>query len=84
MTIEALEPRRDLLLQEYVLVQAWKKTASYIRYHNWFADTLELDRTAVNLPTFIAEIAKSMECPEEWKSDVVRIVPRAKEPTLAC
>ena len=45
MSTDVLEPRLDLLRQEYVLVQAWKKTASYIRYHNWFSDTLELDRT---------------------------------------
>ena len=76
--METLEPRLDLLRQEYVLVQAWKKTASYIRHHNWFADTLELDRTAVNLPTFIAETAKSVGSPEEWKSNVVRIVPAPK------
>ena len=78
MTIKGLSPRLDLLRQEYVLVQAWKKTASYIRYHNWFTDPLELDRTAVNLPTFLAEAAKSLEFPEKWKSDVVRIVPAPK------
>ena len=69
MTTDVLEPRMDLLQQEYVLVQAWKKTASYIRYHNWFSDTLELDRVAVNLPTFIAEIADPVEtstCRIEW------------------
>lgn len=48
-----LGPRLDLLQKEYVLVQAWKKTASYIRYHNWFSDTLELDRAAINLPRFL-------------------------------
>lgn len=58
MTEEILEPRVDLLRQEYVLVQAWKKTASYIRHHNWFSDTIELDRAAVNLPRFLAEIAE--------------------------
>lgn len=58
MTEEILEPRVDLLRQEYVLVQAWKKTASCIRHHNWFSDTIELDRAAVNLPRFLAEIAE--------------------------
>ena len=67
MTTDVLKPRIDLLQQEYVLVQAWKKTASYIRYHNWFSDTLELDRTAVNLPMFIAEIAECLQSPDQWK-----------------
>ncbi len=39
MFVEQLEPRLDLLREEYVLVQAFKKTASYIRYHRWYSDT---------------------------------------------
>ena len=74
MTPDVLEPRLDLLQQEYVLVQAWKKTASYIRYHNWFFDTLELDRTAINLPTFITEISECLKFPDQWENDALRIV----------
>ena len=48
MAADLLEPRLDQLSEEYVLVQAWKKTAAFIRYHNWYSDTLELDRAAVN------------------------------------
>ena len=47
MVPEQFEPSLELLREEYVLVQAWKKTASYIRSHNWFSDTLALDRAAV-------------------------------------
>ena len=39
MVPEQLGPSLELVREEYVLVQAWKKTASYIRYHNWFSDT---------------------------------------------
>ncbi len=74
MSTAILEPRLDLLRQEYVLVQAWKKTASYIRYHNWFSDTIELDRAAVNLPIFLAGIAKDLTAPEEWRGSLLRIV----------
>ena len=58
MVPEQLEPCLELLREEYVLVQAWKKTAAYIRYHNWFSDTLALDRAAglaVNLPAFLGK-----------------------------
>lgn len=78
MTTKILEPSLELLRQEYVLIQAWKKTANYIRYHNWYADTLELDRTTVNLPQFIANIIESLEAPEQWESDPLRIVPAPK------
>jgi hypothetical protein len=63
-----------MLRQEYVLVQAWKKTASYIRYHNWFSDTIELDRAAVNLPTFLAGIAEDLTDPEKWIGSRLRMV----------
>jgi len=78
VSTEVLEPRLDLLRQEYVLVQAWKKTASYIRYHNWFSDTIELDRAAVNLPTFLSGIAEALTAPEHWIASTLRMVPAPK------
>ena len=78
MTAMNLKPSLELLSQEYVLVQAWKKTANYIRYHNWYSDTLELDRTAVNLPRFLSELRDLMKSPEQWRNDPLRIVPAPK------
>jgi hypothetical protein len=75
---DVLNPSLDLLRQEYVLVQAWKKTASYIRYHNWYSDTLELDRTAINLPSFIANLLERLQSADEWKNGYLRIVPAPK------
>ena len=78
MPPEQLTPRMELLREEFVLVQAWKKTAPYIRYHNWFADTLALDRGAVNLPAFIDEIRERLQSPPTWQNDPLRIVPAPK------
>ena len=78
MVPEQLEPRLELLHEEYVLVQAWKKTASYIRYHNWFSDTLALDRAAVNLPAFLCELRERLQSSEIWQNDPLRIVPAPK------
>ena len=78
MTPETLEPKLDLLSKEYVLVQAWKKTASYIRAHNWYSDTLELDRASVNLPEFLAGLAERFSRPEEWENSPLRMVPAPK------
>ncbi len=74
MTYEVLKPSLDCLRQEYVLVQAWKKASNYIRYHNWYSDTLALDRATANLPKFIAEIMNSLEGPEQWESEPLRLV----------
>ncbi len=68
----------ELLREEYVLVQAWKKTASYIRYHNWFSDTLALDRAAVNLPAFLGELRERLQSSDCWQNDPLRIVPAPK------
>ncbi|HLJ26229.1 MAG TPA: RNA-directed DNA polymerase [Candidatus Angelobacter sp.] len=78
MIADFLEPSLDLLREEYVLVQAWKKTSSYIRYHNWYSDTVELDRVAVDLPRFLAELADRLKSPEGWSNDPLRIVPAPK------
>ena len=78
MTPEVLSPRLDLLCQEFVLVQAWKKTSNYIRYHNWYVDTLDLDWITVNLPKFIHDLAVSLENPDQWESDPLRLIPAPK------
>ena len=78
MTQDILTPSLDLLTQEYVLVQAWGKTVSYIRYHSWYSDTLELDRTAVNLPHFLVELAEEITAADIWVSDPLQIVPAPK------
>ncbi len=78
MMTDALHPSLELLRQEYVLVQAWKKTASHIRYHNWYSDTLALDRATVNLPRFLGELAEQLQAPDQWVSDPLRIVPAPK------
>lgn len=44
-----LAPRVGLLRDVVVLAQAWKKAHTYIRRHNWYADTLELDCSAFDL-----------------------------------
>ena len=71
-------PRLSFLQSEEVLVQAWKKASGYIRYHNWFSDTLELDWTTVNLPGFLADLGSALESPSAWQNDPIRIVPAPK------
>ena len=83
MVPRQLEPRLELLREEYVLVQAWKKTASYIRYHNWFSDTLALDRAAVNLPAFIGELRERLQSPEVLAERPLAHRSGAQEPKLA-
>ena len=59
-------------------MQAWKKTAAHIRSHNWYSDTLALDRAAVNLPDFLRELTNGLQSPEHWCNDPLRIVPAPK------
>lgn len=48
-----LGPSLDLLKDKALLAQAWKKTDSDVRRHNWYADTLELEHTTLLLPKII-------------------------------
>lgn len=75
--MQRLFPTLDQVTQEYVLVQAWKKSASYIRYHNWFSDTLELDRTAANLPEFISQLSEQLRS-GEYETGALKLVPAPK------
>lgn len=44
-----LKPSIESLANEVVIAQAWKKTHGYMRTHNWYADTLGLDVSALGL-----------------------------------
>lgn len=55
-----LEPSIKLLSDKLVLAQAWKKSHSYIRSRNWYADTLALDVSALTIE----------ESVERWSKDV--------------
>ncbi|MCY3615926.1 MAG: RNA-directed DNA polymerase [Bacteroidetes bacterium] len=78
MAVKLLVPKLELLSKEYVLIQAWKKTASYIRRHNWFSDTLDLDRVALNLPNFIDQLRERLHSWEDWEPHPLRFIPAPK------
>ena len=75
--MKKLSPLLDLLSEEYLLVQAWKKASSYIRYHNWFADTLELEITTAALPPFLKGLSQEIKS-GDWMPDALRLVPAPK------
>ena len=69
-----LNPTIECLRKEYVLVQAWKKVHDYVRYHNWYADVLDLDMTTATLPAFIKDLQEMLKYPEKLKPDPLRLV----------
>ncbi len=78
MTYDVLKPSLQVLQEEYVLAQAWKKTSNYIRYHNWYADTLKLDWATANLREFVDGILDSLSNPNRWEGHPLRVVPAPK------
>ena len=78
MISRRLSPQLKLLSEEYVLVQAWKKTVNYLRYHNWYADTLEIDCSAVDLQRFLKDLRNDLNNYESWQSDPIKFVPAPK------
>jgi hypothetical protein len=75
--VQRIFPTLEQVSQEYVLVQAWKKAVSYIRYHNWFSDTLELDRAAADLPRFISRLSKQLRS-GQYETGELKLVPAPK------
>ena len=73
-----LHPNLEVLQEEYLLVEAWKKTVAHMRAHNWFADTLEIDRASVDLPRFLKHLARRMSDPSSFETRLLRLVPAPK------
>jgi len=78
MKVNFLSPTMEDLCADHVLVQAWKKTTKYIRDYNWYADTLALDLSAVQMPKFTKEIQDELQSGMSWSSDPIQIVPAPK------
>lgn len=72
-----LAPQARFLCDEVVLALAWKKAHAYVRRHNWYADMLELDCSAVDLEgqvqAWAAELTKGTYRPRP-----ARMVPAPK------
>jgi len=68
------------LSEPAVLVQAWKKAHSYIRSHNWYADSLELDVSTIRLRRLIARWSTLLtsDSLQQYEPDPMRLVPAPK------
>ena len=76
-----LSPKISTIQKEYLLVQAFKKTVTYVRSHNWFADVLELDLATVDYPSFLKRVMQDLKRPTRWQSSRLRLVPAPKSGT---
>jgi len=72
-----LAPKGELLTDVVVLAQAWKKSHTYIRRHNWYADTLELDCSAVDLESLLEAWSAELKS-GGYQTMPTRLVPAPK------
>lgn len=77
---KVLGPSLKLLSDVTVLAQAWKKSHQYIRRHNWYADVLELDASAINLEKRLSLWATQVR-DTKFKPAQLRLVPAPKNQT---
>ena len=75
-----LGPDIKWLKKDYILIQAWKKAQQYVRSHNWYADTLELDTSTIRLPFLMKEW--SLIEHKNFRPSEIRLVPAPKANTL--
>ncbi|ETT54368.1 reverse transcriptase domain-containing protein [Paenibacillus sp. FSL H7-689] len=76
----ALSPRKEYLVDPVILAQAWKKSHSYIRRHNWYADVLELDLSTITLEKNLNLWAEQLKT-DVYKPDNLMLVPAPKTST---
>ena len=75
---QILNPSLEDLRLECVLIQAWKKTSSYLRTHSWYADMLGIDYQSLRIPEFLSEIQKAIDSYSDWMPQPLEIVPAPK------
>ncbi len=73
-----LNPSLEDLRLECVLMQAWKKTSTYLRTHSWYADTLGIDYQALRIPSLIAELRDALGEYANWTPEPLEFVPAPK------
>lgn len=72
-----IQPTTEYLSDKVVLAQAWKKAHQYIRSTNWYADTFELDRSAIDLSNRLDSWVKDISG-GEFSFDPLKLVPAPK------
>ena len=72
-----LAPRAEYLSDIVILAQAWKKAHAYVRRHNWYSDTLELDCSAVGLDVLLDSWSSTLKS-GKYRTVPVRLVPAPK------
>lgn len=77
---KGLRPEFGFLRDKAVIIQAWKKAHEYIRRHNWYSDTLEIDVSCIQLEHLLEEVLALF--PEDgelkYRPDSMRIIPAPK------
>lgn len=74
---ESLAPKGKCLSDIVVLAQAWKKSHTFIRRHNWYADVLELDSSTVDLEGRLHQWATEVSQPQFATTELL-LVPAPK------
>ncbi|MBK8129516.1 MAG: RNA-directed DNA polymerase [bacterium] len=75
---ELLSPVYKDATAESVLFQAWRKSAQYVRTHNWYADVLDLDMKALQIHDTLHKMRSTLSRPPFWKPTNLRIIPAPK------
>ena len=73
----SLKPTIDYLTDEVIMAQAWKKTHEYMRHHNWYADTLALDVSALGLESNVRSWAEDIKADDPTPYPLI-LIPAAK------
>jgi hypothetical protein len=80
---DRLAPLLDYLTDEVVLAQAWKKAERYIRWNNWYADTLALDFSIQNIEADLVKWGREITDPA-FRPEPMQLVLESGTPDTVC
>ncbi|WP_261858179.1 reverse transcriptase domain-containing protein [Photobacterium sanguinicancri] len=72
-----LLPTEKYLLDEVILLNAWKKSHQHIRGINWYVDFLDLDKSAIELDLRISAISSALKS-QKLKLSPLKLIPAPK------
>ncbi|EAS64068.1 RNA-directed DNA polymerase [Photobacterium angustum] len=72
-----LEPNAENLKDSFILGLAWKKTDSFIRNYNWYANLLELDRCTFNISDEVLSWSNTIKN-EGYIKGYIELIPAPK------
>ena len=70
-------PKEEFIIDDVILINAWKKSQQYIRSISWYVDYLDLDKSAIDLKERIKNLQATL-LNKSYQLKELRLIPAPK------